>query len=89
MAVVLASTTKKAAKSTVLPTRDPMTHPLLHGISLPPRLNPTSCMERAVTNNKEPVKSTFALICPHVGFTTQGFLMTSHPTKSARAEMGT
>jgi hypothetical protein len=89
IAVVFASTQMNTARRNTLPTSAPITQPLLHGNSFPPRLSPTSCTEIAVTSSREPVKSTLALISFHVGWSSMGFLTTSQPKNKAMAEMGT
>jgi len=92
IARVLASTTKKTAKRAKLPTSDPTTHGLLHGSSLPPKLSPTSWIEIAVTNNKDPVKSTLVKMSlksfPRSN-PPSAFFTTSAPTTRANAETGT
>lgn len=61
-AVVVASTAKKAAVNTKLTTSDRITQMLLHGNSLPPRLSPTSWLDRAKTRRRDPKKSIWCQI---------------------------
>lgn len=88
---VLASTQMKSPSSTKLPTKAPMTHGLLHGSSLPPRLSARSCTESAVTSSREPEMSTLA----HIPFqrlsesTSAWLATTKNPTPNAIAETGT
>lgn len=89
IAVVLASTQKNAPSKTRLPISEPITHPFDHGSSFPPRLRPTSWTEIAVTSRNAPAKSTFVLISFHVGCSSIGFSITSHPRNSATTDTGT